>query len=116
MYEVYIMSDKKIVVEKVINSLSDFESELEEIKSKTEIRKNELINTAETEVDKIQNDIIKKAIQTKDKNISENVKKDKVRADEIISKGKLNIEKLQKKIDSKFDSAVKDVIKKILGV
>ena len=86
------MSDKKIGVEKVINSLSDFESELEEIKSKSEIRKNEIINMAETEVDKIQNDIIKKAIQTKDKNISENVKKDKVSADEIISKGKSNIE------------------------
>ena len=116
MYEVYVMSDKKIGVEKVINSLSDFESELEEIKSKSEVRKTELINMVETEVDKIQNDIVKKAIQTKDKNISENVKKDKVSADEIISKGKSNTEKLQKKIDSKFDSAVKDVIKKILGV
>ena len=116
MYEVYVMSDKKIGVEKVINSLSDFESELEEIKSNSEIRKNELINMAETEVDKIQNDIVKKAIQIKDKNISESVKKDKVSADEIISKGKSNTEKLQKKIDSKFDFAVKDVVKKILGV
>ena len=43
MYEVYIMSDKKIGVEKVINSLSDFESELEEIKSKSEIRKNSML-------------------------------------------------------------------------
>ena len=42
--------------------------------------------------------------------------RDKANADVIISKGKSDTEKLQKKIDSKFDSAVKDVIKKILGV
>ena len=110
------MSNEKSGVEKVINSLSDFENELEEIKNKSEIKKTELINMAESEVEKIQNDIIKKATENKNKNVSENIKKDKAKADEIISKGKTNTERLQKKIDSKFDSAVKDVVKKILGV
>ena len=110
------MSDKKSGVEKVINSLSDFENELEEIKNKSEMKKTEIINMANSEVEKIQNDVIKKAIDTKNKNVSENIKKAKANADVIISKGKSDTEKLQKKIDSKFDSAVKDVIKKILGV
>ena len=110
------MSDKKSGVEKVINSLSDFESELEEIKNKSEMKKTEIINMANSEVEKIQNDVIKNAIDTKNKNVSENIKKDKANADVIISKRKSDTEKLQKKIDSKFDSAVKDVIKKILGV
>ncbi len=110
------MSDKKSGVEKVINSLSDFENELDQIKNKSELKKIELINMAESEVEKIQNNIIKNAVETKDKNVSESVKKDKANADEIISKGKSSTEKLQKKIDSKFDSAVKDVVKKILGV
>ena len=39
------MSNEKSGVEKVINSLSDFENELEEIKNKSEIKKTELINT-----------------------------------------------------------------------
>ena len=110
------MSDKKSGVEKVINSLSDFESELEEIKNKSEMKKTELINMTTLEVEKIQNDLVQNAINNKNKNVSENIKKDKAHADEIISKGKSNTEKLQKKIDSKFVSAVKDVIKKILGV
>ena len=110
------MSDKKSGVEKVISSLSDFESELEEIKNKSEIRKTELVNMANSEVEIIQNDLVNKAIDDKNKNVSESIKKDKANADEIISKGKSDTEKLQKKIDSKFDSAVKDVIKKILGV
>tara|TARA_B100001750_G_scaffold152154_1_gene121937 strand:- start:21 stop:353 length:333 start_codon:yes stop_codon:yes gene_type:complete len=110
------MSDKKSGVEKVINSLSDFENELEEIKNKSEMKKTEIINMANSEVEIIQNDIVKKAIDDKNKNVSENIKKDKANADVIISKGKSDTEKLQKKIDSKFDSAVKDVIKKILGV
>ncbi len=108
------MSDKKSGVEKVINSLSDFENELEEIKNKSEMKKTEIINMANSEVEKIQNDVIKKAIDTKNKNISENIKKDKANADVIINKGKSDTEKLQKKIDSKFDSAVKDVIKKTI--
>ena len=110
------MSDKKSGVEKVINSLSDFENELEEIKNKSEMKKTEIINMANSEVEIIQNDIVKKAIDDKNKNVSENIKKDKANEDVIISKGKSDTEKLQKKIDSKFDSAVKDVIKKILGV
>ena len=40
------MSDKKSGVEKVINSLSDFENELEEIKNKSEMKKTEIINMA----------------------------------------------------------------------
>ena len=110
------MSDKISGVEKVIGSLSNFESELEEIKNKSEIRKTELVNMANFEVEKIQNDLFKQAIDDKNKNVSESIKKDKANADVIISKGKSDTEKLQKKIDSKFDSAVKDVIKKILGV
>ena len=110
------MSNEKSGVEKVISSLSDFESELEEIKNKSEIRKTELVNMANSEVEIIQNDLVNKAIDDKNKNVSESIKKDKANADVIISKGKSDTEKLQKKIDSKFDSAVKDVIKKILGV
>ena len=110
------MSDKKSGVEKVITSLSDFENELEEIKNKSEMRKKEIIDMASSEVEILHNDIVKKAIDNKNKNISENIKKDKVNADAIISKVKSITEKLQKKIDSKFDSAVKDVVKKILGV
>ena len=110
------MSDKKSGVEKVISSLSAFESELEEIKNKSEIRKTELVNMANSEVEKSQKDLVDKAIDDKNKNVSESIKKDKANADVIISKGKSDTEKLQKKIDSKFDSAVKDVIKKILGV
>ena len=71
------MSDKKSGVEKVINSLSDFENELEEIKNKSEMKKTEIINMANSEVEKIQNDVIKNAIDTKNKNVSENIKKDK---------------------------------------
>ena len=62
------MSDKKSGVEKVINSLSDFENELEEIKNKSEMKKTEIINMANSEVEKIQNDVIKNAIDTKNKN------------------------------------------------
>ena len=92
------MSNEKSGVEKVINSLSDFENELEEIKNKSEIKKTELINMAESEVEKIQNDIIKKATENKNKNVSENIKKDNANEDEIISKGKTNTKKLHKNI------------------
>ena len=48
------------------------------------------------------------------------IKKDKIlnesKAKEIIKKGEQDREKLQKKIDTKFNSAVKDVKKKIIGV
>ena len=71
------MSDKKSGVEKVINSLSDFESELEEIKNKSEMKKTELINMTTLEVEKIQNDLVQNAINNKNKNVSENIKKDK---------------------------------------
>ena len=70
----------------------------------------------ETEVEKIKNEILQNANKDKEKNVSQNIKNDESKAKEIIKKGEQDREKLQKKIDTKFNSAVKDVKKKIIGV
>tara|TARA_B100001179_G_C18581810_1_gene400319 strand:+ start:217 stop:549 length:333 start_codon:yes stop_codon:yes gene_type:complete len=110
------MKDQKSEVENVIKSLIDFEKHLDEIKEISIERKENLIKITETEVEKIKNEILQNANKDKEKNVSQNIKNDESKAKEIIKKGEQDREKLQKKIDTKFNSAVKDVKKKIIGV
>ena len=110
------MKDQKSEVENVIKSLIDFEKHLDEIKEISIERKENLIKITETEVEKIKNEILQNANKDKEKNVSQNIKNDESKAKEIIKKGEQDREKLQKKIDTKFNSAVKDVKKKIIQI
>ena len=78
------MSNKQSEIKNIINSLSDFEKELENIKNQAIVKKSELIKMAKTNSEKIKNEIIQETNTTKNDNIKKIVKENKSKANDII--------------------------------
>ena len=110
------MSNKQSEIKNIVNSLTDFEKELENIKNKAIAKKTKLITMVETNTEKIRNEIIQETNVTKNNNIKKIVEENKTKAKDIGKAGENQSKKLQTKIDSKFDTVVKLVIKRILEV
>ena len=108
------MSNKQPEIKNIINSLSDFEKELENIKNQAIVKKSELIKMTKANSEKIKNKIIQETSAIKNNNIKKIVKENKSKANDIVKTGDNEGKKLQIKIDSKIDTVVKLVIKRIL--
>ena len=110
------MSNKQSEIKNIVNSLTDFEKELENVKNEAIVKKTELIRMVETNTEKIRNEIVQETNLAKENNIKKIIEENKAKAKDIGKAGENQSKKLQTKIDSKFNSVVKLVIKKILEV
>ena len=96
------MSNKQPEIKNIINSLSDFEKELENIKNQAIVKKSELIKMTKANSEKIKNKIIQETSAIKNDNIKKIVKENKSKANDIVKTGDNEGKKLQIKIDSKI--------------
>ena len=71
------MSNKQPEIKNIINSLSDFEKELENIKNQAIVKKSELIKMTKANSEKIKNKIIQETSAIKNDNIKKIVKEKK---------------------------------------
>jgi len=103
-------------IENMIEGLTEFEKEIENLKIKSEELKQEIITTAIDETTKFKTSAIENAKKQNVENLKNVNKLNKKKADEILNKSTNKIQQLRKTIESKMDAAEKIVIKTILGV
>ncbi len=101
-------------VKVIIKALSGLESNIDSLNEKLADMKKELDHKAQSEIDKLQEQVIQMATKEAEITISESRENAKSESQRILIAGDVNLKDVQNKIDAKFNEAVDYVVLTVL--
>lgn len=101
-------------VQVIIKALSGLESNIDSLNGKLADIKKELNQRAQSEIDKLQEQVIQMATKEAEITISESRENAKSESQRILTAGDVNLKDVQNKIDAKFNEAVDYVVSTVL--
>ena len=111
-----LLSDNSgLEIENVVNILADVEKEIDTIKLGIDQKKLEFLEVAKEAAEKAKENIMIEVAKSKQKSLEDTKNNIEDEANKILLKSEKSIKDLQKRIDEKFQDALEQISKKIIG-